>query len=84
MPNTVEVLRLSRGQRWALAAAAVLGLGLAGYGAAGSYETLSDLAARAGVPLPRLVPVGIPMVGLIVGLTCLRRAAGSCRLQPRR
>jgi hypothetical protein len=47
--------RLSGGQRVALASPAVLALGLAAYGAAGSYETVSNLASSAGVPLPGLV-----------------------------
>jgi hypothetical protein len=37
----------------------VLGLLVAGYGLAGSYVTISALAARHDVPLPGLVPVGI-------------------------
>lgn len=41
---------------------------LAGYGAAGSYDNLSHLAAARRVPLPRLVPVGLDggLIGIIV------------------
>jgi uncharacterized protein DUF2637 len=69
MPSAVGVHRLSPGQRWALAASTVLALGLAGYGVAGSYETISDLATDAGVPLPGLVPMGID--GGLVGVVTL-------------
>ncbi|MCE7007061.1 DUF2637 domain-containing protein [Kibdelosporangium philippinense] len=60
--------RLSRAQRWALGASAGLAVGLAAYGAAGSYETVTGLAAEVGVPLPGLVPVGIDggLVGVVV------------------
>jgi hypothetical protein len=45
-----------------------LGLGLAAYGVAGSYQTLSGLAKRSGVPLAPLVPVGIDggLIGVVV------------------
>src|SRR6266571_2758722 len=59
---------LSRGQRAAVAAAVALGLGLAAYRVAGSYQTLSALAKRRGVPLAPLVPVGIDggLIGVVV------------------
>jgi hypothetical protein len=44
-----EVRRLSRGQAAALVLSATLGLVVAGYGLAGSYVTVSDLAARRGL-----------------------------------
>jgi hypothetical protein len=45
-----------------------LGLGLAAYGVAGSYQTVSGLAERRGVPLALLVPVGIDggLIGVVV------------------
>jgi hypothetical protein len=48
--------------------ATALGLMLAGYGAAGSYETIRELADERGVPLPALVPVGIDggLIGTVV------------------
>jgi Protein of unknown function (DUF2637) len=60
--------RLSRGQRAAVGTAAALGLGLAAYGVAGSYQTVCGLAARRGVPLALLVPVGIDggLIGVVV------------------
>jgi hypothetical protein len=69
MSSVSEVPRLSGGQRWALAVAALLALGLAGYGAVGSYETISDLAESKGVPLPGLVPAGVD--GGLVGVVTL-------------
>lgn len=53
------VRRLSHAQVVAVATAVTLGLIVAGYGLAGSYVTVSGLAARRGVPLPGLVPAGI-------------------------
>jgi uncharacterized protein DUF2637 len=60
--------RLSRGQRAAVSGSVTLGLGLAAYGVAGSYQTLSGLAQRRGVPLAPLVPVGIDggLIGVVV------------------
>ncbi|TCO45864.1 DUF2637 domain-containing protein [Actinocrispum wychmicini] len=49
--------RLSSGQLAAVAV--VLGMVVAGYGLAGSYVTVSELAARQGVPLADWVPAGI-------------------------
>lgn len=69
MPDRSRVRRLSRGQRIAVGISVTLGLALAGYGVAGSYETVSDLARREWVPLPHLVPVGID--GGIVGVVAL-------------
>lgn len=69
MSNVADIRRLSAAQRWALGVSAGLAVGLAAYGAAGSYRTISDLAARAGVPLPGLVPVGID--GGLVGVVTL-------------
>jgi len=59
---------LSRGQRAAVGVSVALGLGLAAYGVAGSYQTLSGLAKRTGVPLAPLVPVGIDggLIGVVV------------------
>jgi hypothetical protein len=54
-----HVQRLSHGQLVAIATAVTLGLAVAGYGLAGSYVTVSALAARRGVPLAGLVPAGI-------------------------
>ncbi|TCO45874.1 DUF2637 domain-containing protein [Actinocrispum wychmicini] len=51
--------RLSLGQFTAVAVSVVLGLVVAGYGLAGSYVTVSELAARRGVPLAGWVPAGI-------------------------
>jgi hypothetical protein len=51
MAEVQVAARLSRGQRAAVGAAVALGLGLAAYGLAGSYQTLSGLAKRRGVPL---------------------------------
>lgn len=50
---------LSSGQVAAVALSVALGLVVAGYGLAGSYVTVSELAARRGVPLAGLVPAGI-------------------------
>ncbi len=60
--------RLSRAQRAAVVFAALLACGLAAYGAAGSYETVSALAEQVGVPLPGLVPLGIDggLIGVVV------------------
>ncbi len=68
MPEQSRVRRLSSGQRTAVGISVTLGLALAGYGMAGSYETVSDLARREWVPLPGLVPVGIDggLVGVVV------------------
>jgi hypothetical protein len=59
---------LSRGQRAAVGVSVALGLGLAGYGVAGSYQTVSALAKHRGVPLAPLVPVGIDggLIGVVV------------------
>lgn len=51
--------RLSRGQTAAVAVSVVLALMVAGYGFAGSYVAVSELAGRYGVPLAWLVPAGI-------------------------
>lgn len=51
--------RLSRGQTAAVATSVALGLMVAAYGLAGSYTSISSLAARHGVPLAALVPAGI-------------------------
>ena len=69
MPDASRVQRLGRTQRGAVGISITLGLMLAAYGMAGSYETVSDLARREGVPLPELVPVGID--GGIVGVVVL-------------
>src|SRR5882757_9617012 len=69
MPDRSRVRWLSRGQRTAVGISVTLGLALAAYGMAGSYETVSDLARREWVPLPGLVPVGID--GGIVGVVVL-------------
>lgn len=61
--------RDGRGQLAAAVASAILGLVVAGHGVAGSYETLSDLAARKGLPMPGLVPLGID--GGLVGMVAL-------------
>jgi Protein of unknown function (DUF2637) len=59
---------LSRGQRAAIGVSVALGLGLAGYGVAGSYKTVSGLAERRDIPLASLVPVGIDggLIGVVV------------------
>jgi hypothetical protein len=59
---------MSQGQRIALGGAVLLAVGLAGYGAVGSYETVARLAAEAGVPLPGLVLLGLDggLVGVLV------------------
>jgi hypothetical protein len=62
-------LKLSRAQRWA-AGGVVLAAGcLLAYGVAGSYASVTHLASAHGVPLPRLVPVGID--GGLVGTVLL-------------
>lgn len=61
--------QLSPAQRTALGGAILLALALATYGAVGSYETISTLAASVGVPLPALVPLGID--GGLVGVVTL-------------
>jgi hypothetical protein len=68
MAEVQVAARLSRGQRAAVTVAVALGLGLAAYGVAGSYQTLSGLAQRRGVPLAPLVPVGIDggLIGVVV------------------
>jgi Protein of unknown function (DUF2637) len=60
--------RLSGGRRAAVGVSVALGLGLAGYGVAGSYQTVSDLAERRDIPLASLVPVGIDggLIGVVV------------------
>jgi hypothetical protein len=52
-------LRLSRAQRWAVVGVALAVGCLLAYGVAGSYTSVTHLASVHGVPLPRLVPVGI-------------------------
>jgi hypothetical protein len=68
MAEVQVAARLSRGQRAAIGAAVALGLGLVAYGVAGSYQTVSALAERRGVPLASLVPVGIDggLIGVVV------------------
>jgi putative effector of murein hydrolase LrgA (UPF0299 family) len=68
MRETSAAERLSHGQRLAFGGAVVLAVGLAAYGAVGSYATVSTLAANVGVPLPNLVPIGIDggLVGVVV------------------
>jgi hypothetical protein len=70
-PVVAEVggkIRLSGGQRVAVGVSVALGMGLAAYGVAGSYQTVSGLAVRRGVPLAQLVPVGIDggLIGVVV------------------
>ncbi len=60
---------LTRAQRWAIAGVALAAVCLFGYGAAGSYTSVTHLAAAHHVPLPRLVPVGID--GGLVGTVLL-------------
>jgi hypothetical protein len=55
----VPVQRLSRGQTAAVVLSVGLGVGVAGYGLAGSYLSVSELAVRHDVPLAALVPAGI-------------------------
>jgi hypothetical protein len=50
---------LTRAQVTAVAVSVALGLVVFGYGMAGSYVTISELAARRGVPLAAFVPAGI-------------------------
>jgi hypothetical protein len=68
MSDASKVQGLSLGQRVVLTLAVGLAVGLAGYGAVGSYTTVADLAAGVGVPLPWLVPIGIDggLVGVVV------------------
>jgi hypothetical protein len=68
MAEAQAAARLSRGQRVAVGVSVTLGLGLAACGVAGSYQTLSGLAERRGVPLASLVPVGIDggLIGVVV------------------
>jgi len=64
----IQPQRLARCQIVVIVFATALGLALAGYGAAGSYETIRELANQHGLPLPGLVPVGIDggLVGTVV------------------
>jgi len=59
---------LSWGQRAAVGVSVAFGLGLAAYGVVGSYQTVSGLAERRGIPLASLVPVGIDggLIGVVV------------------
>jgi hypothetical protein len=68
MGETTNTSELGPGQRTALGGAIILAVTLASYGAVGSYKTISNLATDAGVPLPRLVPIGIDggLVGVVV------------------
>ena len=68
MAEVLRPVRLSGGQRVAVGVSVTLGLGLAAYGVAGSYQTVSGLAERRGVPLALLVPVGIDggLIGVVV------------------
>jgi len=68
MPEPERPGGLSGGQRLAVGVSVLLGLGLAAYGVAGSYKTVSVLAAKRGVPLAPLVPVGIDggLIGVIM------------------
>jgi hypothetical protein len=59
MAEVLRPARLSGGQRLAVGVSVALGLGLAAYGVAGSYQTVSGMAERRDVPLALLVPVGI-------------------------
>lgn len=54
-----RVPMLSRGQAMAVAVSVLLGLVVFGYGMVGSYVTVSEFAARRGVPLSAFVPAGI-------------------------
>ena len=56
--------RLSCGQRTAVGISVTLGLALAGYGMAGSYETVSDLARHEWVPL--LEPEGTLLTSTVL------------------
>lgn len=60
---------LTAPQRWAMAAAAIAAGCLFTYGIAGSYSSVTRLAAAHHVPLSRLVPVGID--GGLVGTVLL-------------
>jgi Protein of unknown function (DUF2637) len=60
---------LTTAQRWAVVGVGVAAACLFGYGAAGSYASVTHLAAAHHVPLPRLVPVGID--GGLVGTVLL-------------
>jgi hypothetical protein len=61
--------RPNRGQLVAVTISSLLGLVLAAYGAAGSFETISDLASRKRLPLAALVPVGVD--GGLIGVLLL-------------
>lgn len=50
---------LKRGQAAAVVLSVVLGVAVAGYGLAGSYVTVSELATRHDVPLAGWVPAGL-------------------------
>jgi hypothetical protein len=63
-PGSARFRSLSRGQSVAVAVSVLLALVVFGYGMVGSYVTVSDLAARRGIPLAAFVPAGID-VGLI-------------------
>lgn len=57
--DPARVWRLSRGQAVAVGVSVILGLVVGGYGLAGSYVTVSELAGQRSVPLASLVPAGI-------------------------
>jgi Protein of unknown function (DUF2637) len=61
--------QLTAAQRLAVASITVTTLGLAAYGAAGSYVSVRNLAAAHHVPLPALVPAGID--GGLIGTVAL-------------
>jgi hypothetical protein len=55
----ISPARLTRAQCAAVTMVAIVATCLFGYGAAGSYASVSHLAAVHHVPLPRTVPLGI-------------------------
>lgn len=66
------VQRITRAQRSAIVGVALVAVCLFGYGAAGSYTSVTHLAAAHHVPLPRLVPVCIDggLVGTVLLILC--------------
>ncbi len=71
-----QVQRLSRGQAAAVVLSVGLGVLVAGYGLAGSYLSISELADRHDVPLADPVAVGIHCAAPLMLLAMLEAGRG--------
>ncbi|MCA1190011.1 DUF2637 domain-containing protein [Saccharopolyspora sp. 6V] len=62
------VPEMSRGQIAACVGSVVIGVALAAYGAAGSYQTAAAVAVEKHLPLPELVPLGLDggLLGIVL------------------